>query len=57
MMAWRAAGVTKKLMNPAPAISARSTRGDAGSAATRACASSRGLRCARFASASATFDA
>ena len=45
------------LMNPAPAISVLSTHGDGGSAAITACASSRGLRLAAFASCSAAFDA
>ncbi len=44
-------------MKPAPATSARSTSGDGGNAATIACASSRGLRFACFASASAALVA
>jgi len=55
--AWRAAGETKMLMKPAPAISVLATHGDGGSAASRACASSRGLRFAALASCSAAFDA
>jgi hypothetical protein len=38
------AGLRKMLMKPAPAISAFSTQGEAGSASSRALAISRGLR-------------
>ena len=44
-------------MKPAPAISVRATSAEAGSAATIACASSRGLRRAGLASVSATLVA
>ncbi len=54
---WRAAGTRNRLTKPAPAISTRSTSGEAGNAATIACASSRGLRFACFASTSATLVA
>src|SRR6185437_13913835 len=52
-----ALAVRKKLMKPAPAIATRATSGLAGSAATIACASSRGLHFAAFASRMATFVA
>src|SRR2546430_1444498 len=48
-----ASGARWKLMNPAPATSVRESRGLAGSAATMAAASSRGLRRAALASRSA----
>ena len=44
-------------MNPAPAISVFATSSDGGSAATSACANSRGLRLSAFASCSATLVA
>ncbi len=44
-------------MNPAPAISTRSTQGDSGNCAISAVATSRGLRRTCFATCIATFDA
>jgi hypothetical protein len=55
--AWQAIGARKKFMKPGPAMATLATSSFAGIAATIACARSRGLRLAAFASCIATLEA